>query len=420
MHSPRLFVAAAILALCACALLMRGTSASGHAPVARAAKTHCSDRHPSKRDPSNPLDLPTPPGSNPLTGAQFMDPGPARGNNAAAAIAQLLGVHFKTSSTESWASFLQRIETGPLHAKLAADPALARKVDELALIAGQPQAQRISTYSWGGTPSGIFKQTRKVFCQIEASDPGTIPIITTYFLHPNLHGCPGTAQINGYMPRFKRQIDAMARATARHPAVYLLELDAIGSSGCIARRGAMPAWEAALRFEMHAMQSLPHTVVYVEGGYSDSNSVRYTARILRAIHVNTIRGFFTNDTHNQWTLNEVRWATKISHKTHGAHFLVNTSDNGQGPKLNPHPGTQGIEDLCNAPGRGLGIEDTTDTGFAHADAFLWIHSPGMSGGTCNGGPAGGFWPEKAEGEAGRANEQLGPSTQNRPYRPAAL
>jgi Glycosyl hydrolases family 6 len=416
----RPLVVAAALGICACALLMRGAPASGRAPVAHAARAHCSDRYPAKRDPSNPLDLPTAPGANPLSGAQFMDPGPARGNYAAAAITQLTGMHVDTSSTETWASFQQRLETASLHDKLAGDPPLARKVDELSLIAGQPQAQRISTYSWGGTPSGIFKQTRKVFCQIEASDPGTIPIITTYFLHPNLHGCPGTAQIKGYMPRFRKQIDAMARATARHPAVYLLELDAIGSSGCIARRGAMPAWEAALRFEMHAVQSLPHTVVYVEGGYSDSNSVRYTARILKAIHINTIRGFFTNDTHNQWTLNEVRWATKISRRTHGAHFIVNTSDNGRGPKLNPHPGRQGIEDLCNPPGRGLGIEDTTDTGYRAADAFLWVHSPGMSGGTCNGGPAGGFWPAKAEVEASRANDQLGPGTPSRPYYPSRL
>jgi endoglucanase len=427
---PRLLLAAAVLVLCAAALLMGGAPASGHAPldharsahapVASAARTPCPDRHPAKRDPSNPLDLPTPPGANPLNGAQFMDPGPARGNYAAAAIAQLLGMHIKDTSTESWASFEQRLQTGQLHTELADNASLAKKVDELALIASQPQAQRISTYSWGGTPSGIYKQTRKVFCQIEASDPGTIPIITTYFLHPNLHGCPGTAQIKGYMPRFKRQIKAMARATARHPAVYLLELDAIGSSSCIARRGALPAWEAALRFEMHAVGRLPHTVVYVEGGYSDSNSVRYTARVLRAIHVNTIRGFFTNDTHNQWTQHEVRWATKISRKTHGAHFIVNTSDNGRGPKLNPHPRHQGVEDLCNPPGRGLGIEDTTDTGFARADAFMWVHSPGMSGGTCNGGPPGGFWPAKAEGEASRANDQLGPNTPSRPYYPPQL
>jgi endoglucanase len=399
-----------------CALLPHGASAAGRAPVAHSAKTGCASPYPAKRDPSNPLDLSVAPGSNPLNGARFTDPGAYGGNYAATAIAQLLGINPKSlSPTQSWAQFAQQIESGPQQAKLNADPALAKKVDELALIASQPQAQRVSTYSWGGTPDGIYKQTSKDFCQIGASDPGTIPIFTTYFLHPNLGGCSTTSQIDAYMPKFKRQIRAMAKATGRHPAVFLLELDAIGSSACMARHGALPAWEAALRYEMHAMQSLPHTVVYIEGGYSDSNSVGYTARALKAIHVNTIRGFFTNDTHNAWTSSTVQWATKIAAKT-GAHFIVNTSDNGQGPKLNPHPTTQGVEDTCNPLGRGPGIEDTTATGFHFADAFLWTHPPGMSGGSCNGGPSSGtFFTAMAEGEATRANSQLGPGYPSSPY-----
>jgi endoglucanase len=403
-----------------CALLPHGAHAAGRAPVAHSAKTGCASPYSAKRDPSNPLDLPTAPGSNPLNGARFTDPGAYGGNYAATAIAQLLGINpLKLSPTQSWAQFAQQIASGPQQAKLNADPALARQVDELAMIAGQPQAQRISTYSWGGTPSGIVKQTHKLFCQIAASDPGTVPLITTYFLHPNLGGCASTAQINAYMPKFKKQINAMASATGRHPAVYLLELDAIGSSVCMARKGALPAWETALRYEMHAVQSLPHTVVYVEGGYSDSNSVGYTARILKAINVNSIRGFFTNDTHNQWTSSTTQWANKVANRS-GAHYIVNTSDNGQGPKLNPHPKTQGVENLCNPPGRGIGIEDTTDTGSAHADGFLWTHSPGMSAGTCGGGPASGFWIAKAEGEAARANSQMGPGFPSQPFYASAL
>jgi endoglucanase len=155
--------------------------------------------------------------------------------------------------------------------------------------------------------------------------------------------------------------------------------------------------------------------VYVEGGYSDSNSVRYAARILNAIGIGHIRGFFTNDTHLNWTINEVRWATAISELTHGAHFIVNTADNGQGPLLNPHPQTQGIENLCNPPGRGLGPTDTTQTGYALADAWLWMHPPGNSSG-CGGGPSNGtFWLQKAVGLAERANQRLGPSSPSRPY-----
>jgi hypothetical protein len=416
-----LAVLAVLAAACAVALLPHGARAVARTPVAHSAVHHgCAAPYPAQRDPSNPLDLPAAPGANPLNGARFTDPGAYGGNYAATAIAQLLGINVQSlSPTQDWAGFEKQIQSGPQQAKLNGNPALAKQVDQLAMIADQPQAQRISTYSWGGTPSGIGKQTHKLFCQIAASDPGTVPIITTYFLHPNLGGCPTTKQIDAYMPKFKAQIDAMAGATGRNPAVYLLELDAIGSSSCIARNGALPAWEAALRFEMNAVQSLPHTVVYVEGGYSDSNSVRYTARVLKAIDVHSIRGFFTNDTHNQWTSHEVSWATKIARKT-GAHFIVNTSDNGQGPKLNPHPQTQGVEDLCNPPGRGLGIEETTDTGNPDADGFLWTHSPGMSAGTCNGGPASGFWPAKAEGEAARANAQLGPSLPSHPYGAPAI
>jgi hypothetical protein len=316
---PRLLILgilAALVSACLCALLPHGAHAAGRMPMAHSARTGCASPYPATRDASNPLNLPAAPGSNPLNGARFTDPGAYGGNYAATAIAQLLGINpKKLSPTQSWAQFEQQIASGPQQAKLDADPALAKQVNALALIAGQPQAQRISTYSWGGTPSGIAKQTHKLFCQIGASDPGTVPIISTYFLHPNLGGCATTKQIKAYMPRFEAQINAMAKATGRHPAVYLLELDAIGSSACMARGGSLPAWEAALRYEMHAIQSLPHTVVYIEGGYSDSNSVGYTARVLKAIHVNTIRGFFTNDTHNQWTSSTVAWATRVARRT---------------------------------------------------------------------------------------------------------
>jgi endoglucanase len=198
--------------------------------------------------------------------------------------------------------------------------------------------------------------------------------------------------------------------------VYLLEIDALGSSACIAHSSALPVYEADLRFEINKIAALPHTVVYMEGGYSDSNSPAYTARILNAIGIRKIRGFYTNDTHLQWTINEIRWGQKVSAMTHGAHFLVNTTENGRGPLLNPHPTTQGVEDLCNPPGRGLGPRPTTSTGFAHVDGFVWQHTPGNSSGSCHGGPsAGTFWAQRALGLAARANEKLGPGFPSRPY-----
>jgi endoglucanase len=401
---------------CAAATTIHVTGAAARPPQAHAADAQqCPEPYSAQRDPSNPLALPVAPGSNPLNGAAFFVPGPAKGS-AAGAIAQLLGLNPQTLPLDlSWASFQQQLAFGPLAAQLAGDPALAHQVAMVSKIAAQPEAQRLSSYSWGGGPGGIFKQAEKIFCSNMESDPGSIPIFNTYFLHPTLGGCPTPAQVQAYNPVFRRRVDEMAAATDRRPAVFLLELDAIGSSSCVKRQGSLPAWEADLRYEINAIQALPHTVVYVEGGYSDSNTVGYTARILNAVGVSRIRGFFTNDTHEQWTINEVRWATKVSKLTHGAHFIVNTAQNGRGPLLNRHPTTQGVEDLCNPPGRGIGILDTTATHYAFADAFMWTHPPGNSSG-CGGGPPGGvFWPARAVQLAQNGNDQLGPGFPSLPY-----
>ena len=392
-----------------------GSTRTGSRGVRATYAQQCAEPYPATRDPANPLDLSSPPGADPLTGANFFVDGPAHGS-AAGAIASDLGINPKGLPDDlSWAAFDQQITSGAMGHKLGADPGLAHNVAELSKIAAEPEAQRFSSYVMGGGPGAVFSQAEKVFCSNMTADPGSIPIINTYFMHASLRGCPSAAEIRAYNPVFHRRINEMAAATDRRPAVYLLELDAIGSSKCISNVGAMPGWEADLRYEINALAALPHTVIYVEAGYSDGNSVAYTARILNAIGIRKIRGFFTNDTHENWTIDEVRWATQISRLTGGAHFIVNTADNGVGPMLNRNRVLYGNENLCNPPGRGLGPRDTTDTGFKYADAFLWTHPPGNSSG-CGGGPPGGvFWPARAIGLAERANGKLGPGYPSQPY-----
>ncbi len=380
----------------------------------------CGDPYSSQRQASNPLMLsPAPTGSDPLQGARFFIDGPRHGE-AAGAIARLLGIDTSTpvgsalpsfSDSESWSRFAvyvaRRLRGAP--------PGLAWRIRMLEKIAAQPEADRISAHAEGGTPTGTYSMTQKLFCHNFTADPGSIPIISTYFLHEVLGGCPTLAAIDAYRPLFEAQINAMAQGTGNRPAVYLLELDAIGSSSCIARHGLLPQWESLLRYEVLKIGSLPHTVVYLEGGYSDANTPVYAARLLNASGVDTIEGFFTNDTHMNWTINEIRYGEAVSRLTHGKHFVVNTAQNGDGPLLNSHPVTQGVEDLCNPPGRGLGPMDNTDTGFPDVDAFLWTHVPGNSSG-CGGGPPGGdFWAARAVGLAARANDRLGPRYPNRRY-----
>ena len=377
----------------------------------------CGDPHSSMRDPSNPLALPNPPGPNPLTGANFFVDGPAHGA-AAGAIARLLGRDPASFADDySWAEFQQQIlDSASVQQRLNADPGLASKVRDLEKIAVEPEPQRFSAYAQGGTPKGEYSQAIKIFCHNMTADPGTIPIVNTYFLHPAAGACPTPARLRAAGALFRARIDAIARATGTRPAVYLLELDGIGSSGCVRKMGSLSIWEADLRYEVEKISSLPHTVVYLEAGYSDANGPRYTARVLNAAGVGTIRGFWTNDTHLNWTINEVKWGEKVSRLTHDANFVVNTAQNGNGPKKNPHPVTQGNEDLCNPPGRGLGPRPTTETGFQHVDAFLWSSPPGNSSGPCNGGTASGtFWTARAIQLATHANGRLGPGYPSEPY-----
>ena len=388
---------------------------------ARAFSSACADPYSATRDPSNPLMLSTAPGSNPLNGASFFVDGPAHGA-AAGAIAQLLGIdatvpvgHFLPSfpDSESWATFAATIP-----GKLAQvnNPTVTSQVQLLEKIASQPETQRISNSSQGGGPNAPMLQAQKLFCHNFTADPGAIPVVNTYFLHGALGGCPSSAQIVANRGLFEARINGLASEIANRPVVLLLETDAIGSSSCIRAHGGLGQWEQDLKYEVDKFAALPHAVVYVEGGYSDSNSPKYTAQVLNAVDVSKIRGFYTNDTHLNWTINEVNWGDKVSALTHGAHFIINTAQNGNGPLVPHNRGKYGNEVLCNPAGRGLGPQPTTNTGFPLVDAFLWTSIPGNSSGHCNGGPsAGTFWAARAEQLAASANGRFGPSYPPAPY-----
>jgi endoglucanase len=384
-----------------------GGGGAGSGPHA-SATAGCADpdHYPATRDPANPLDLPTAPGANPLNGANFFVDGPAHGA-AASAIASLLGIDpASLPDNLSWAQFQQDHA-----AAIAANP----QARLLAKIADQPEANRFSMYSEGGGPGAIYAQVHKVVCDNMAADPGSIPIFTTFFLYQAGY-CESTGQILANRPRFERQINEMARGIDRRPAVMLLELDAVGASKCMQQNEALRYWEGDMRYEIDKMAALPHTVVYIEGGYADSNGPGYTARVLNAVGIQKIRGFFTNDTHEDWTIDEVRWGERVSRLSHGAHFIVNTATNGRGPLIPADRVREGNEVLCNPPGRGIGPLPQVSPGFADVDAFLWTAPPGNSSGSCNGGPpAGTFWAQKAAGLAALANGRLGPGYPNRPY-----
>lgn len=442
------------------------------------------------RDPANPLVLPTAPGFDPLHGAHFFVDGPAHGT-VAKAIEQLIGDTTRYPDTATWEDFRQSLLGGPL-SSLITSPTVAGEVRLLIKIGDQEETNNLSEYSMGGGVGAIYAQTLKINCANMLSDPRgddpsgtsgatvssavsgavagtpnpTVPVFSTFFVYPHGVFCPTYGElydwgvrpedgIPGHPSTFKRMINEMAAAQEGRRAVYLLEIDSVGASVCM-KGATLKLWEALLRYEIVAMSRLPHTVVYQEAGSSDEGSVEYVAHVLHDICVAKdptsgklvnycalMRGFWTNGTHFNWSTNEIKWAQKVSgrldqlifqstHTHYHAFHIVNTAQNGRGPLLNRNPVKQGIENLCNPPGRGLGRIPTANTmptfdghGFdgnwpgAILDAFLWSGTPGRShNSNCPSGPwqpAGVFDLRLVLELSQNANQRLGAGYPSLPY-----
>lgn len=123
---------------------------------------------------------------------------------------------------------------------------------------------------------------------------------------------------------------------------------------------------------------------------------------------------------------ESRYASLLGSVQPTAHFVIDTSRNGQGP-WTPTPEQQAAfpdpQTWCNPPQRGIGLRPTTNTGNPLVDAYLWIKVPGESDGQCSRGlgtgnnvvdpiwgqvdPAAGVWfPKQALDLARLANPPL--------------
>ncbi len=89
-----------------------------------------------------------------------------------------------------------------------------------------------------------------------------------------------------------------------------------------------------------------------------------------------------------------RYAGMLGSVEPTAHFVIDTSRNGQGPwkATVAYPDAQ---DWCNPPGRGLGERPALDpiSGNELLDAYLWIKTPGQSDGQCSRGTGGTTDPE---------------------------
>lgn len=129
---------------------------------------------------------------------------------------------------------------------------------------------------------------------------------------------------------------------------------------------------------------------YMDAGDPTWHASWMMAPRLKQAWVPGLRGFSVNVGAFSSTNNAMTFGKRIVAALHiNIHFVIDTSRNGRS-------NARMMSWSCNPSNMSIGSSPTTRTGDSSADAMLWIKNPGMSDGTCNGGPRTGmFWTKAA-------------------------
>jgi endoglucanase len=296
------------------------------------------------RDIANPLGLnPPPAGGNPLRGARFY-------TNPPQTIA---------------GTYAREIRRGQPVAATA-----------LRVIADQPETKRFGSFN--SEPRYVVA---KYLAEAHYSKPGEIPLLGTYRLRHTR--CGGYGDSPSEAAGYKQWYRQFADGIGNNRVVVFYEIDALITAKCLSGRGLRTRIDE-MRSAIDSLSRLPHAVVYVDAGASDARPARNMAKLLRAVGVDRIQGFYTNATHQNKTMREINYANRISAGIGGKHYVINTATNGKGA-LRPRDRVRfGNSIRCNAPGRGLGPKPTSDVParFTRLDGVFWIGNPGRSAGSC--------------------------------------
>lgn len=301
--------------------------------------------------------------------------------------------------------------------------------------------------------------TQSVKAEVQrAAGKKTVPVLVAYnipFRDCAQYSAGGATSVAEY----EAWIDAFAEGIGDHEVAVMLEPDGLGiipwyttingSQEWCRPAEADPATAASDRFAMlnyavDRLAALPRTSVYLDGTHSAWLGAGDIADRLVKAGVGRADGFFLNVSNYETTERQLKYgnwiARCIHYGTEGpewarghfdwcasqyypadpadfstwgrtdawydsnvgavpadqlAHFVVDTSRNGQGPWTPP----AGVswpdpQTWCNPPDRGLGLRPTTDTGDPLADAFLWVKTPGQSDGQCDRGTGTGHDPAR--------------------------
>jgi endoglucanase len=290
-------------------------------------------------------------GVDPLAGqALYVNP-----DTAAARMAQRLGVQGDTHD----AALLRRIADRPVATWFAQDSAGVRS--QASVLVGAAAAQ------------------------------GKLAAIVAYEI-PHRDCASGYSAGGASTPaQYLAWVARLAAGIGRRRAIVVLEPDALPDAvdGCLGASAARTRL-ALLREATETFVRDSSASVYIDAG--NSGWIRPPDRLvgpLRAAGIARASGFALNVANFHSSAASIAYGARLARLLGGAHFVIDTSRNGNGPDANPADSTP----WCNPPGRALGRLPSTATGRPLLDAYLWVKEPGESDGSCRPGapPAGQFW-----------------------------
>ena len=245
-----------------------------------------------------------------------------------------------------------------------------------------------------------------------------VPVLVSYFLPQRdcgLYSAGGAENADTY----RQFIRTLAAAIGSTRVIVILEPDAVAGMGGTNAHGQPCASDhhdhyTLLNEAVTTLKAQPGVSLYIDAGNSKwvADTAELASRLARA-NIAKADGFSLNVSNFQPTDTTIAYGEAVSRHLNGAHFVIDTSRNGNGAYENPvYP----EQSWCNPPGRALGHYPTTTTHHDLVDAYLFIKRPGESDGTdpdphkCFGGPqAGQWWPEYALGLVQRWPHALQPN-----------
>ena len=238
-------------------------------------------------------------------------------------------------------------------------------------IAREPKALWLGTW----TRPTFRKKVRRLI--VAARRQRSVPIFTVMRAESNRCHPGYTGGGKAEDARTRAWYRKLARVIGGARVVIAFEPDSLGTIDCHARSRRDDRIRL-LRYGVDVLSGLPGATIYLEGGASDWEPAKRTAKQLRAIGIAKVRGFMLNATHQDWTRANIRHGLAISRRIGWKPFVINTAENGRGPVHYRASNGRRITVWCNPRGRGLGPPPTTRTSHPLVDAYLWINRPGYA------------------------------------------